>query len=685
MVLFLFIPHMARAQFEFSSSTWSDASPWFGENAIYISVWVGDGERIGINREDPRYEFDLSGDMATSGDATWDGSVYVNGTLDVSGDIVLDSVTIGEDITFDGSAFITVDLDVSADLTANTITVASDATFDGTVSLSENVTFSMAADEYLLLDAATAAHTQTAGALDINVVNGANSVSGILMDLEAENGFTPMYGLYINIDDDGAGGDETVHGIYITNPDGTASLTQGITFVNNVDDDIVSTLGAAGQFAVIDAAATDHTETGGVIDIAFDSTADGASVINIDMDVDTSSDSATVSAILIDLDDDTDQTADIIGVKVTSSDLTGATDTKVIGFYSSGLDVALQADNGYVRIGTGSTPDVTPGDDDLFVEGTSEVDGAARFDGAVDCNGGVDITGDLTTNTIVVSGDATFDGSLYTAGGMDVTGDLTTNTITVSGNSAVQLLTVGGSLATTGDATFDGSLYASGGADITGDLTVNIVTVSGDATFDGAVNIDNGLDVTGDLTTNTITVSGDSGVQLLTVGGSLAVTGDATFDGSLYGSGGADITGDMTVNTLTVSNGLTTDALIVSGDVSYDGTVSVNSLLIYEPSTAQVIDATSDAILANATMVILNPDADYTTDVTPTIADGTIGQILYITCANGEANRVRLQDEDYLAATNLELGDTSRDVSGKDVLVLMYDGEDWAEISYADN
>jgi len=53
--------------------------------------------------------------------------------------------------------------------------------------------------------------------------------------------------------------------------------------------------------------------------------------------------------------------------------------------------------------------------------------------------------------------------------------------------------------------------------------------------------------------------------------------------------------------------------------------------LVYTPSTAQVIDAAGDAILANATIVELNPDGDYTLTSTPTIADGTEGQILYIT------------------------------------------------------
>ena len=107
--------------------------------------------------------------------------------------------------------------------------------------------------------------------------------------------------------------------------------------------------------------------------------------------------------------------------------------------------------------------------------------------------------------------------------------------------------------------------------------------------------------------------------------------------------------------------------------------------LIYTPSTAQVIDGTDDAILADAIMVVLNPDADYTTDVTPIIADGVTGQILYITCANGEANRVRVRDQDTLGSSNLQLSDTSHDISGKDILTLIFDGTDWIEQSWSDN
>lgn len=104
--------------------------------------------------------------------------------------------------------------------------------------------------------------------------------------------------------------------------------------------------------------------------------------------------------------------------------------------------------------------------------------------------------------------------------------------------------------------------------------------------------------------------------------------------------------------------------------------------MIHEPSAVQVIDAAGDAILANATLVILNPDADHTLTSTPTIADGTIGQILYITCGNAEAHTVTVQDQDTLAGSNLQLGTTSRGVTGKKVLKLLFDGTDWIEVGY---
>jgi hypothetical protein len=84
-------------------------------------------------------------------------------------------------------------------------------------------------------------------------------------------------------------------------------------------------------------------------------------------------------------------------------------------------------------------------------------------------------------------------------------------------------------------------------------------------------------------------------------------------------------------------------------------------------------------------MVVLNPNGDYTLTSTPTIADGSTGQIVFITCDNAEANVVTVQDQDTLANSNLQLGAATRAASGKDVLKLIFDGTDWIEVSYANN
>lgn len=94
-----------------------------------------------------------------------------------------------------------------------------------------------------------------------------------------------------------------------------------------------------------------------------------------------------------------DSTVDINGAATLDSDVT----------MSSGLQVSA----GRVWIGNGSTPDVTPGDDDLFVEGTIEVDGAARFDGAITATSSLNVASGLT----VTSG-ASITGGLTVAGGL---------------------------------------------------------------------------------------------------------------------------------------------------------------------------------------------------------------------------------------------------------------------------
>ena len=104
--------------------------------------------------------------------------------------------------------------------------------------------------------------------------------------------------------------------------------------------------------------------------------------------------------------------------------------------------------------------------------------------------------------------------------------------------------------------------------------------------------------------------------------------------------------------------------------------------LIFTPSTAQVIDAVGDTILANASLIELNPDADYILTSTPTIPDGTEGQWLYITMDPGEANTITIQDQGTLGGSNILLMNSapSRTIVAGDTLALRFDGADWQEI-----
>ena len=129
------------------------------------------------------------------------------------------------------------------------------------------------------------------------------------------------------------------------------------------------------------------------------------------------------------------------------------------------------------------------------------------------------------------------------------------------------------------------------------------------------------------------------------------------------------------------------DAIELRGNVGLTDnlTLSASSITTYTIPTAQVIDAVGDSITADSTLVQLNPDGDYTLTSTPMIADGVAGQILIITCANGETNTVTLSDESGVSGSNLQLGSGTRAISGKDVLQLYFDGTDWIEMYYANN
>jgi hypothetical protein len=121
------------------------------------------------------------------------------------------------------------------------------------------------------------------------------------------------------------------------------------------------------------------------------------------------------------------------------------------------------------------------------------------------------------------------------------------------------------------------------------------------------------------------------------------------------------------------------------GNVIIGAALTTTLQTIYPPSAAQSITGVGSTILANATIIVLNPDGNYTLTSAPTIANGFTGQIVYITSGNAEANIVTIQDQDTLANSNLQFGATTRALGARDVLTLIFDGTDWIEVSYANN
>jgi hypothetical protein len=132
------------------------------------------------------------------------------------------------------------------------------------------------------------------------------------------------------------------------------------------------------------------------MDAAFRSLTTNSQAINLDVESDVAGGaSEIVEGIHIQMDDDANTSTDEIhGIEIdTDGNGTGLQHAVYVGG-TAGIDAALYAANGYVRVGTGATPDVTPGDDDVFIEGTIEVDGASRFDGDAVFNATVNTAAD---------------------------------------------------------------------------------------------------------------------------------------------------------------------------------------------------------------------------------------------------------------------------------------------------
>jgi hypothetical protein len=106
---------------------------------------------------------------------------------------------------------------------------------------------------------------------------------------------------------------------------------------------------------------------------------------------------------------------------------------------------------------------------------------------------------------------------------------------------------------------------------------------------------------------------------------------------------------------------------------------------VLTPSTAQDITATSEVILADASIVLLTADGDYTLASTPTIADGQNGQVLRIINVDS-ANIITLQDQGTLGSSNLRLAAATVALGPRDSIELTYSSAvgDWVQTGFMD-
>lgn len=190
-------------------------------------------------------------------------------------------------------------------------------------------------------------------------------------------------------------------------------------------------------------------------------------------------------------------------------------------------------------------------------------------------------------------------------------------------------------------------------------------------------------------------LAGRSGGQTL-IGGTatgedLILQSNTSNDGSVFlGSSSVFELNEATGQLLLPTTG-SGAGLLVGGDAAiYRGAANqfwTPDALVFVPSAAQDITAVGEVILANAQIVQLTADASYTLTSTPTIADGSDGQLLYIINVDS-TDVITVQDESNLTGSNLRLtGATDVAIGPMDILVLAFNSTigDWLEVSFSAN
>ncbi len=359
----------------------------------------GGSEGQTLNGEDAY----ITGTLEVDGAQQFDGALVANGTATLNSDVAInDQIAIAfnandEELLITGTAT-TVTADnlvefVMAAQSTNTYILAltqtpngdadndylicADTTGSGVVFKVENGgTTTWALDPASQIIIGSSANTTTDGAINVDHATLTSGSEAMNIKVVATNTSTNAQAIVIDLDDDITTGGDLV-GIEIQASDNDSDGTViGLQTLGLIDVGWNAEVGAGKKAATIDAKTVPNTLSTGVFDIDFESKVANAEAVHIEATFTTGAAGVTVAGMEIELVNNSGNSSDILtGLIINVTDSTATGTERGIYVKGTGIKEALQADFGYIRVGTGGTPTITPGDDDIYAEGTIEADG----------------------------------------------------------------------------------------------------------------------------------------------------------------------------------------------------------------------------------------------------------------------------------------------------------------------
>jgi len=157
---------------------------------------------------------------------------------------------------------------------------------------------------------------------------------------------------------------------------------------------------------------------------------------------------------------------------------------------------------------------------------------------------------------------------------------------------------------------------------------------------------------------------------------------DATANYVLINNGTGGMSEEQFLDRTRGGTGITSTAIFpATGTIMFldgaDSTIipgaTTTGLLVLSPDVDQNITAASDTIIITKAHNEINPDADYVMTSTPTIPDGTDGQILILN--NISIFTIDIQDEAVLTGSNVQLGGSESAIRPRGAMTLFFSGD----------